>query len=56
MTVNERLEARGLLDEWSAAVRDRDRATMTLLLRRVAMRDAPQVADLVLADPAAYGF
>jgi hypothetical protein len=56
MTVNERLAARNLLDDWNRAVAARDRATMVLMLRRVAMPDAPRVADLVLANPAAYGF
>jgi hypothetical protein len=56
MTVNERLAARGLSDDWDVAVRAGDRDRMVLLLRRVAMPNAPQVADVVLADPAAYGF
>lgn len=56
MTVNERLVARGLLDDWDRAVRSGDRDTMVLILRRVAMPNAPQIADVVLADPAAYGF
>lgn len=56
MTVNERLAARGMLADWETAVRAGDRAKMVLLLRRVAMPNAMAVADLVLADPAAYGF
>ena len=56
MTVNERLQARGLFAAWEAAVRQRDREAMTLLLRRVAVPNAPSVADHILADPAAYGF
>jgi len=56
MTVNERLQARGLFAEWEEAVRRRDRDAMTLLLRRVAVPNAPSVADHILADPAAYGF
>lgn len=56
MTVNERLAARGLLGAWEEAVGQRDLARMTLLLRRAAVADAPRVAGVVLADPAAYGF
>jgi hypothetical protein len=56
MTVNERLDVRGLFADWEEAVRARDRNAMILVLRRVAMPDAPRVADVVLADPAAYGF
>jgi len=56
MTVNERLAARGLFDDWEHAVRGEDRAAMTLLLRRIGIPNAPHVADIVLADPAFYGF
>ena len=56
MTVNERLAARGLFESWEEAARARDRGTMILLLRRVAVPNAPNVADAVLADPAFYGF
>jgi hypothetical protein len=56
MTVNERLAARGLFEDWERAVRGEDRATMTLLLRRIGIPNAPRVADVVLADPAFYGF
>jgi hypothetical protein len=56
MTVNERLAARGLFDHWSDSVRARDRAAMLLLLRRIGVPNAPNVADAVLADPAFYGF
>ncbi|WP_304561530.1 hypothetical protein [Sphingomonas immobilis] len=54
--MNERLVARGLLENWNDAVRARDRAAMILLLRRVAVPNASNVADAVLADPAFYGF
>jgi hypothetical protein len=56
MTVNERLAARGLFEDWERAVRGQDRATMTLLLRRIGIPNAPRVTDVVLADPAFYGF
>jgi hypothetical protein len=56
MTVNERLAARGLFEDWERAVRGQDRAAMTLLLRRIGIPNAPRVADVVLADPAFYGF
>ena len=55
MTVNERLAARGLFEDWERAVREGDRATMVLLLRRIGIPNAPRVADIVLADPAFYG-
>ncbi|RZF65854.1 hypothetical protein EWE75_04160 [Sphingomonas populi] len=55
MTVNERLAARGLFEDWERAVRAGDRATMVLLLRRIGIPNAPRVADIVLADPAFYG-
>lgn len=56
MTVNERLEARGLFEDWENAVRTGNRETMVLLLRRIGIPNAPRVADTVLADPAFYGF
>jgi len=56
MTVQERLAARGLSEEWTVAAAARDRAAMLRMLQRVAMPDARRVVDLILADPAAYGF
>lgn len=56
MTVNERLAARGLTAEWDAAVIARDRATMLMLLKRVALFDGAPIVDAVLGDPAAYGY
>lgn len=56
MTVNERLEAMGRLEQWNAAVEARDLDTMVQLLRRVAAPDPRRVAQGVLADPAFYGF
>ena len=56
MTVNERLEARGLTAAWGEAVRAEERGEMLTILRRVAVPDAKRVVDVVLADPGAYGF
>lgn len=56
MTVNERLAARGLTAQWDAAVIARDRPTMLILLKRVALFDGAPIADAILRDPAAYGY
>lgn len=58
MTVNERLFTAGLLDEWYAAVRRRDRASMISMLMRVGLpeTDAAWSVDTVLANPSRYGF
>ncbi|HVF58268.1 MAG TPA: hypothetical protein VNJ70_00410 [Thermoanaerobaculia bacterium] len=58
MTVNARLFTAGLMDEWDAAVRRRDRAAMISILRRVDLpeEDAAWSVDLILENPSAYGF
>lgn len=58
MTVNERLFAAGLLHEWDAAARSRDRATMISILMRVDLleKDATWSVDAVLENPSRYGF
>ena len=57
MTTNERLFQAGLLDQWDAAVRGRDRACMLRVLAEVDLTDqAEAIADTVLRDPARYGF
>jgi hypothetical protein len=49
MSVNERLFAAGLIDQWDAAARRRDREAMVALLRRVvADAQAEQIADQIL--------
>jgi hypothetical protein len=56
MTVNERLIAAGLLDQFDAAVRDGDRARMIDILGRVELADqAASIIETVLAHPTKYG-
>lgn len=56
MTVNERLFHVGLMAEWEAAARRRDRETMIQLLRRVEVEGAEWSVDTILANPSRYGF
>lgn len=57
MTTNERLFTAGLLDEWDAAARSRNRERMIDVLKRVALGDqAAAIADTVLSNPKRYGF
>jgi hypothetical protein len=57
MTVNERLFAAGILDQFDDAARRRDRQAMLAYLRRVAMTDsqAIETTDAILANPSLYG-
>lgn len=56
MTVNERLVATGLLEEWDRAVHARDRETMLQIVRQIEVIPPEPTVDAVLADPAKYGF
>lgn len=58
MTVNERLFAAGLLDAWEMAARARDRDSMVITLKKVAIgdRDAGRIVDAILSNPTMYGF
>lgn len=56
MTVNERLFHVGILDQWDAAARRRDRQQMIALLEQVEVADPHFTVDTVLATPQAYGF
>jgi hypothetical protein len=57
MTVNERLVVAGLIEQWDAAVRQRDRDGMIETLKQVDIgSDADKIADAVLKNPALYGF
>lgn len=57
MTTNERLFDAGLLSEWNAAARSRNRERMIELLGRVDLADqAESITDTVLANPKKYGF
>ena len=52
MTTNERLFEAGLLSEWDAAARSRNRDRMIELLGRVDLGDqAEWIADTVLSNP-----
>jgi hypothetical protein len=58
MTINERLYTLGLLDQFDAAARRRDRQLMIELLTKAGLSDADSVgcADAVLKSPGKYGF
>jgi hypothetical protein len=56
MTINERLFVTGLMAEWDAAVRARNRDKMLGIMRRVNVDHPEFTVDAVLADPAKYGF
>jgi hypothetical protein len=57
MTVNERLCAAELSDEWTAAANSQNRARMIELLDRVDLvGQSGEIADMILANPAKYGY
>ena len=58
MTANERLLHAGLFDVWDQAFRARDRARMIAVYRQIeaSENDAASAVDLILADPAMFGF
>jgi hypothetical protein len=58
MTVNERLVASGLMDEFDVAARRGDRDITIAMLRKVALTEkgAAHTADAILADPSYYGY
>jgi len=51
MTMGERLYAAGLLDEFSAAIRKRDRQLMFQLLSSVRVADAEAAVETCLRNP-----
>ncbi len=56
MTVNERLFSAGLLEDWGAAKKSRDRTRMVELLSKVDLADqADKIADTILSNPQRYG-
>jgi hypothetical protein len=57
MTANERFFASGLVGEFDAAARRRDRETMISILVRVGFpeKDAASSLDTMLANPGRYG-
>ena len=58
MTVNERLYAPKLMDDFDAAARSRNRAQMISILVRVDLseKDAAWSVDAILATPQKYGY
>ncbi len=57
MTTNERLSDAGLLSEWTAAARARNRERMIELIGKVDLGDqAESITDTVLSNPGKYGF
>ncbi|TMA71289.1 MAG: hypothetical protein E6J67_23240 [Deltaproteobacteria bacterium] len=58
MTVNERLFAAGLLDDFDAAVMRWDKEAVLNLLQKVEMSpdEALETADALFANPEFYGF
>lgn len=56
MTVNERLYVAGLLNEFDAAARSRNRDEMLNILRKVDVANPEQTADAILENPRMYGY
>jgi hypothetical protein len=56
MTVNERLHATGLMEQWEQAARARDREAMLALMRKVEVDPPEPTVDALLANPAFYGY
>jgi hypothetical protein len=57
MTTNERLFDAGLLSEWTAAARSRNRERMIELLGKVDLGgQAESITDAFLSNPGKYGF
>jgi hypothetical protein len=55
MTVNERFFSAGLLEDWDAAKKTRDRTRMIDLLSKVDLADqADVIADTILSNPQRY--
>lgn len=57
-SVIDRLYTFGLWEEWEAAARSRNRATMLELMVKVGMSNeyAAKTVDTVLSDPTGYGY
>ncbi len=58
MTVNERLFAMGLLDQWDEAAKTRDRIRMIQILSQCALskEQCEETTDALLKNPSRYGF
>lgn len=55
MTLNERLFVLGLHDDFDAAVRNRDRASLAALLRKAEVADVVWTVDAILEKASARG-
>jgi len=58
MTVNERLFVAGLVEQFDAAIKSRDRRSAVELVRQLSMSEseAGATTDAVRANPTKYGF
>lgn len=57
MTVNERLCNAGLIAQFDAAARARDRTKMVALINSVELGDQSEtIADAILRNPSKYGY
>jgi hypothetical protein len=56
MTVNERLFAAGLIEDFDCAAKARDREAMISILSRVKVSNPERTADSIIRDPARYGY
>jgi len=57
MTVNERLFAAGIIEQFDSVARSRNRERMVTLLGTVELADqAAQITDSILANPTKYGY
>lgn len=58
MTVNERLHAAGLLPDFEAAAKGRDRERMKALLQQAGLTEdqASYTTDTILTNPSHYGY
>lgn len=56
MTINERLFHVGVLRQFDAAARARDRVKMIALLEQVEVEQADRTVDTILANPKEYGY
>jgi hypothetical protein len=56
MTVNERLFASGLIDDFDRAASARNREEMIAILKRVDVDNPEWTADSIIGSPAKYGY
>lgn len=58
MTINERLYAMGLLNQWDSAANAKDRSKMIDILKQCALSEKQciETVDTILKNPKKYGF